>query len=395
MSNKKKIKILRIINRFNIGGPTYNATFLTRFISDDYETLLVGGLPEENESDSLHILEEYGVKATLIEEMKRTPNFFNDRKAYQKIKQIIREYQPDIVHTHAAKAGALGRRAAKSMRVPVIVHTYHGHVFHSYFGKLKTALYKFIERRLAKISTGIIAISEIQKEELTQQHTICQASKVKVIQLGFDLNRFYESLEHKRTETRQQFGLSEDEIAVAIVGRLAAVKNHQLFLNAIEAIAAKTEKKVTFFIVGDGDERSNIEQRITSLKLPSTLKIVMTSWIKDIASFNPGMDLICLTSLNEGTPVSLIEAQAANVPILTTNVGGVKDIVLENETGFVVSNNSLSEFSEKLLFLIENDSIRKEMSLKGWDFVKSKFHYSTLVHNMENYYSELLNTKND
>ncbi len=395
MSNKKKIKILRIINRFNIGGPTYNATFLTRFISDDYETLLVGGLPEENESDSLHILEEYGVKATLIEEMKRTPNFFNDRKAYQKIKQIIREYQPDIVHTHAAKAGALGRRAAKSMRVPVIVHTYHGHVFHSYFGKLKTALYKFIERRLAKISTGIIAISEIQKEELTQQHTICQASKVKVIQLGFDLNRFHESLEHKRTETRQQFGLSEDEIAVAIVGRLAAVKNHQLFLNAIEAIAAKTEKKVTFFIVGDGDERSNIEQRITSLKLPSTLKIVMTSWIKDIASFNPGMDLICLTSLNEGTPVSLIEAQAANVPILTTNVGGVKDIVLENETGFVVSNNSLSEFSEKLLFLIENDSIRKEMSLKGWDFVKSKFHYSTLVHNMENYYSELLNTKND
>ncbi len=395
MSNKKKIKILRIINRFNIGGPTYNAAFLTRFISDDYETLLVGGLPEENESDSLHILEEYGVKATLIEEMKRTPNFFNDRKAYQKIKQIIREYQPDIVHTHAAKAGALGRRAAKSMRVPVIVHTYHGHVFHSYFGKLKTALYKFIERRLAKISTGIIAISEIQKEELTQQHTICQASKVKVIQLGFDLNRFHESLEHKRTETRQQFGLSEDEIAVAIVGRLAAVKNHQLFLNAIEAIAAKTEKKVTFFIVGDGDERSNIEQRITSLKLPSTLKIVMTSWIKDIASFNPGMDLICLTSLNEGTPVSLIEAQAANVPILTTNVGGVKDIVLENETGFVVSNNSLSEFSEKLLFLIENDSIRKEMSLKGWDFVKSKFHYSTLVHNMENYYSELLNTKND
>lgn len=395
MSNKKKIKILRIINRFNIGGPTYNAAFLTRFISDDYETLLVGGLPEENESDSLHILEEYGVKATLIEEMKRTPNFFNDRKAYQKIKQIIREYQPDIVHTHAAKAGALGRRAAKSMRVPVIVHTYHGHVFHSYFGKLKTALYKFIERRLAKTSTGIIAISEIQKEELTQQHTICQASKVKVIQLGFDLNRFHESLEHKRTETRQQFGLSEDEIAVAIVGRLAAVKNHQLFLNAIEAIAAKTAKKVTFFIVGDGDERSNIEQRIASIKLPSTFKIVMTSWIKDIASFNPGMDLICLTSLNEGTPVSLIEAQAANVPILTTNVGGVKDIVLQNETGFVVSNNSLSEFSEKLLFLIENDSIRKEMSLKGWDFVKSKFHYSTLVHNMENYYSELLNTKND
>lgn len=395
MSNKKKIKILRIINRFNIGGPTYNATFLTRFISDDYDTLLVGGLPEENESDSLHILEEYGVKATLIEEMKRTPNFFNDRKAYQKIKEIIREFQPDIVHTHAAKAGALGRKAAKSMRVPVIVHTYHGHVFHSYFGKLKTALYKFIERRLAKISTGIIAISAIQKEELSYQHSICSPSKVKVIQLGFDLNRFQESLEQKRSDTRQKFGLAEDEIAVAIVGRLAPIKNHDLFLNSIEAIASRISKKVTFFIVGDGDERTAIEQRIELLKLPPNLKIVMTSWIKDIDSFNPGMDLICLTSLNEGTPVSLIEAQAANVPILSTNVGGVKDILLENETGFVVSNNSLSEFSEKLLFLIENDQIRKEMSQKGWDFVKTKFHYTTLVQNMENYYSELLNTKND
>lgn len=121
MAEKKKIKVLRIINRFNIGGPTYNATFLTRFLSDDFETLLVGGLPEEDESDSLHILEEYGVKPILIEEMKRKPSFQSDRKAYKRIKDIIREFQPDIVHTHAAKAGALGRRAAHELKVPVIV----------------------------------------------------------------------------------------------------------------------------------------------------------------------------------------------------------------------------------------------------------------------------------
>lgn len=395
MINKKKIKVLRIINRFNIGGPTYNATFLTRFISDDYETLLIGGLPEENESDSLHILEEYGVKALLIEEMKRTPNFFNDRKAYHKIKEIIRDFEPDIVHTHAAKAGALGRKAAKSMNVPIIVHTYHGHVFHSYFGLLKTSLYKFIERRLAKISTGIVAISDIQKQELSVQHNICSPSKIKVIQLGFDLNRFHEAIDTKRQQTREKFQIEEDELAVAIIGRLAPVKNHQLFLNSIAEIASKTSKKVKFFIVGDGDEKQAIETRIKELALPDNFNIIMTSWIKDISSFNPGMDLICLTSLNEGTPVSLIEAQAANIPILTTDVGGVRDVVKENVTGYVVSNDSLLEFAEKLLFLIENDSIRNEMSQNGWEFVKSTFHYTTLVKNMENYYSELINKKND
>ena len=116
MEKKKKIKVLRIINRFNIGGPTYNATFLTHFLSDDFETLLVGGLPDVGESDSMHVLEQYGVKPLLIEEMKRLPNFKSDRKAYLKLKEIIRDYQPDIVHTHASKAGALGRKAAIELK---------------------------------------------------------------------------------------------------------------------------------------------------------------------------------------------------------------------------------------------------------------------------------------
>ena len=152
-------KVLRIINRFNIGGPTYNATFLTRFLDDEFETLLVGGLPESDERDSLHIPEKYGLKPLLIPEMQRLPNWKSDRAAYKKIKEIILEFKPDIVHTHAAKAGALGRKAAKECGVPVIVHTFHGHVFHSYFGKLKSKLFQFIERRLAANSTGIITIS--------------------------------------------------------------------------------------------------------------------------------------------------------------------------------------------------------------------------------------------
>lgn len=382
-------KVLRIINRFNIGGPIYNAAFLTKFISEDYETLLVGGLPEQDESDSLHILEDYGVKPLLIPEMKRIPNFKSDREAYRKIKQIIEEFQPDIVHTHAAKAGALGRKAAKSCGVPVIVHTFHGHVFHSYFGKAKTLLYKIIERRLAKISTGIIAISPIQKEELSSVHSICSPDKIKVIPLGFDLLKFRENLTEKRAATRQRWNLNEDEVAVAIVGRLAPIKNHGLFLDAV-ALLAEKGVLARYFIVGDGQEKPMIEKRVKELQDQYGLKIELTSWIKDIATFNAGMDIICLSSDNEGTPVSLIEAQASGVPVISTDVGGVKDILDEENTGFVVPKKDPDAFSKKLQLLIENKEIRTKMSQNGWNFVRDKFHYTTLVKNMENYYAELI-----
>jgi glycosyltransferase involved in cell wall biosynthesis len=366
-------KVLRIINRFNIGGPTYNATFLTKFISEDYETLLIGGLPEDDESDSLHIPGEYGIEPLLIPEMKRVPNFKSDQEAYKKIKKIIQEFQPDIVHTHAAKAGALGRKAAKACNVPVIVHTFHGHVFHSYFGSLKTRIYKLIERRLARLSTGIVAISPIQKEELSSIHRICKADKIKVIPLGFDLTKFQDNLPQKRVETRTRFQLNEEEVAVAIIGRLA-----------------KKGVKARYFIVGDGQEKESIENQAEILRQKYGVSIEMTSWIKDIATFNAGMDIICLSSDNEGTPVSLIEAQASGIPVISTDVGGVKDILLEGETGFVVPKNNVNAFSEKLHLLIEKKEIRIKMSQNGWNYVRDKFHYTTLVKNMEAYYAELI-----
>lgn len=387
---ERKIKILRIINRFNIGGPTYNATFLTSFISDKFETLLVGGLPEEGEADSLHILEEYGVKPILIPEMKRNPNFISDRKALRKIKDIIKEYQPDIVHTHAAKAGALGRQAAASCKVPVIVHTFHGHVFHSYFNKYKTEIFRLIEKRLASKSTGIVAISDLQKKELSEVFRIAPKNKINVIQLGFDLNPFHENLEEKRKLTRSTYDLSDDSLAIAIVGRLAPIKNHNLFLEGIKLVQQATKQKLVFFIVGDGDQKSAIEEKITALKSEMEIDIRMTSWIKDIKTFNAGMDVICLTSDNEGTPVSLIEAQACNIPIVSTDVGGVRDIVAESETGYIVPKNDVNAFAEKLLLLTEDKNNRERMSQNGWSFVRDKFHYTRLVNDMEKYYLNLL-----
>ncbi len=393
MSYTKKIKILRIINRFNIGGPVYNAILLSAYMPEEYDTLLIGGLPEKNEENSTYIAEKYGVNPLLISEMQREPNFKNDRKALKKLKEIILTYQPDIVHTHASKAGALGRKAAFDCAVPIVVHTYHGHVFHSYFNWWKTKLYQAIEKRLAKKTTGIIAISELQKNDLALKYKICKLEKIEIINLGLDLGPFNENKTDNRDKTRSAFGLNDSEIAIAIVGRLAPIKNHDLFLKCASVIHEKTSKKVVYFIVGGGEEFRSIEEKVNALKAKG-IDIRMTSWIKDINTFNAGMDILCLTSKNEGTPVSLIEAQAAGIPFVATKVGGIKDIVSENNTGYLVDLNDSDAFIEKLLHLIENENKRQEMSQKGWSFVQEKFQYKTLIAKTDSYYKFLLNQKN-
>ena len=393
MADTKKIKILRIINRFNIGGPVYNAILLSAYMPKEYDTLLIGGLPEKNEENSTYIAEKYGVNPLLISEMQREPNFKNDRKALKKIKEIILAYQPDIVHTHASKAGALGRKAAFDCSVPIVVHTYHGHVFHSYFNWWKTTLFQAIEKRLAKKTTGIIAISELQKNDLALKYKICKPEKIEIINLGLDLGPFNENKSDNRDKTRAEFGLHDSEIAIAIVGRLAPIKNHDLFLKCASVIHEKTVKKVVYFIVGGGEEFTSIEEKVNALKAKG-IDIRMTSWIKDINTFNAGMDILCLTSKNEGTPVSLIEAQAAGIPFVSTKVGGIKDIVSENNTGYLVDLNDSDAFIEKLLHLIENENKRQEMSQKGWSFVQEKFQYKTLIAKTDSYYKFLLNQKN-
>lgn len=399
MSKKKdKIKVLRIINRFNLGGPTYNAAYLTKYLSDDFETLLVGGEKYEEEESSSFILENLGITPIIIPEMQRSINRKNDRVAYKKIKKIIEEFKPDIIHTHASKAGTLGRLAASKMKVPVIIHTFHGHVFHSYFGKTKTIIYKNIERYLAKKSTKIIAISDIQKHELSIQHKICKQNKIEVIPLGFDLNRFQEDLESKRKSFREKYLIEEDEVAVGIIGRLVSIKNHHMFIDVVKNILDQTSKKVRFFIIGDGEEKENLKEYITSLNIDFTewlvhekkATITFTSWIKNVDWSNAGLDIITLTSLNEGTPVSLIEAQASNKPIVTTNIGGVKNITLESQTAFITEVNDVKNFSKKLLLLIEDKKLRDNMGNKGWSFVNKKFSYNRLVNDIEKLYLNLL-----
>lgn len=386
----RKIKVVRIINRFNIGGPTFNATFLTKFLGDEFETTLIGGVPDEGEKDSHHILHQYGLEPIVIPEIQRSLNPSKDYKAYKKIRELLKEIQPDIVHTHASKAGFIGRAAAISLKIPVVLHTFHGHVFHSYFGNAKTQLFKQIERYLAKRSTGIIAISNLQKEELSEIHKIAPAKKFKVIPLGFDLEKFSENKVINRAIIRTEYNLQPDEVAIAIVGRLAPVKDHDYFLKVIEDLLGQTKQKLRVFIVGDGSEKAHIEEGVAKIhqKYPDT--IVMTSWILDIAAFNQGMDIMCLTSKNEGTPVSIIEAQASGIAVISTDVGGVRDILEDGKAGFVIKRGNIETYTEKLRLLVEDSSLRKKFSIFGQENVRYKFSYHRLVDDTRNYYKSLL-----
>ena len=387
-------KILRIINRFNLGGPTYNAAYLTKYLEKDYETILIGGQHEESEKSSLHILDDLGLKPIIIPEMQRSLNPYKDQIALRKIIKIIKEFKPDIVHTHAAKAGALGRRAAYKMGVKQIYHTFHGHVFHSYFGNLKTKVFKEIEKNLAKKSTKIIAISEIQKKELSEIHRICPAEKIEVIPLGFDLTRFNMNKDSKRKKFRKKWNLKENEIAIGIIGRLVPIKNHSFFIDSIKEIIKKSNFPIRAFIVGDGEEKHNLINYVRNINLDYSLDTSpatfhFTSWIKEIDEVNSGMDIICLTSLNEGTPVSLIEAQANGKPIVSTKTGGIKNIVLENKTALLSENNDLHSFSQNLLSLVNNSEKRQLFSKYGLE-KSEEFHYSKLIYNIKNLYENSL-----
>lgn len=395
-------KVLRILNRLIIGGPLLNASYLTKYLSPEFETLLVVGEKESHEKDASFITDALGIKPLYLPEMERSINPLKDFSAYKRVKQIIRDFKPDIVHTHAAKPGAIGRMAAHQMKVPVIVHTYHGHVFHSYFSSAKTKLILKAERYLAKKSSAIIAISEIQQKELVTDFKIAPVEKFRIIPLGLDLDKFSVDYEVKRKKFRDEFALGDDVIAIAIIGRLVPVKNHTLFLEALQYVLNNTSRKVKAFIVGDGETRTALEAKAKELGIAFTGEtasehphpLIFTSWRSDIDVINAGSDIIALTSFNEGTPVSLIEAQAAGNPVVSTRVGGIGDVVLEGKSGLLSSLKDNEQFCTNLLSLVNDDALRNSMSQQGTSFVKEHFSYQRLMKDMRKLYYELLNKKN-
>lgn len=391
-------KILQIVNRLNLGGITYNAASIAAHLKPNHETMIVAGMKDDSEESSEYMVRNLGLEPVFIQDMHREINLRSDYKSYKQLLKIIREYKPDVVHTHAAKAGLLGRLAAKRAGVKVIVHTFHGHVFHSYFGKIKTLFFILLERILAWLSDGIIAISEKQKRELCEEFKICPCKKIFIIELGYNLKPFQENKIQKRELFRKNYSIQNHQIAVGIIGRLVPIKNLKLFISAFSKTHERLGNKTKAFIIGDGEQRFELQEFCKSLgqtiSTPENqnpeASIVFTSWIHDVDVAMLGIDILALSSLNEGTPASLIEAQAAGIPIISTNVGGIVNIVLEGETALLIKSGDLESFASTLETLITNDTLREEMAKKGPSFVEARFHEKRLSSDIEHLYTHLL-----
>ena len=382
--NKNKIsckpRLLIILNRFVIGGQVADTLSLAWHLKNDFEILVLTGEKEKDETEPEFLLQKYpGMLLKKIKYLRRSINPFIDLLAFFHALVAIIRYKPHIVHTHGAKPGFAGRVAAWMAGVPVIVHTFHGHIFHSYFSKLISGFIASVERMVGQITTCAIALSESQKNELVNQYHILPASKIVVIQLGFDFdNKDYATL---RQNFRNRYNVQQDDVAIGIVGRIVPVKNHSFFVKVIHSILSSGVKNPpAFFIIGDGYLRSNVETELRQKKIAFSNKamsretrVVFTSWLTDIVKVMNGLDIVVLTSLNEGTPLSVIEAQFFEKPVVATNVGGLKDSMRPGITGFIVEKNDLITFCEKLDLLIVDEHLRNTMGKEGNKFASVEF----------------------
>lgn len=395
-------KVLRLLNRLAVGGPVLNAVYLTKYMAPEFETLLVVGEKEDHEKNADFLTKGLGIPVTTIAGMGRAINPMSDYSAYKKLKKLMLDFKPDIVHTHAAKPGIVGRLSASAVGVPVIVHTYHGHVFHSYFNSVKTKFFINIERYVGSKTDAIIAISEQQKRELAKDFAIAPEEKFRVIPLGLDLDKFRTGMEEKRAKFRSEFGVQKDEVAIGIIGRLVPVKNHALFLQGLAYVLAHTSKKVKAFIIGDGERRVDLENKATEAGIRYTTErdivhphpLIFTSWRKDVDVICAGLDVVTLTSFNEGTPVSLIEAQAANKPAVSTRVGGISDIVVDGKTALLSDVTDTATYCRHLLSVVQDDELRKSLGANSHQHIMQRFAYQRLVKDMSLLYNELLQQKN-
>src|SRR5258707_5813713 len=373
------MKVLRIIARLNVGGPARHVVWLAEGMkSAGYDTLLVAGVVPPGEDDMSYAAAAAGITPLILPEMSREVSL-KDTLTIWKLYRIMRREQPDIVHTHTAKAGSVGRAAGMiyryltpsaligKPRVCKFVHTYHGHVFHSYYGRAKPRLFLGIERLLARLATDrIVVVSAQQFCEINEQFRVGRRGQLTVIPLGIDTSAFADWQE-RRPRLRTELKVSESEVLVGIVGRLTEVKNHELFLQAARSCQTLMQpRRVRFVIIGDGKLRQRLEAQAKSLWLGDDVVFLGTR--NDPENFYPGLDIVALTSLNEGTPLTLIEAMANARPVIATGVGGVVDLLGPVRTspdqepdfticerGIRLQNHTPNSFAQALHRLIQDE----------------------------------------
>lgn len=328
------VTIVRIIDRLNIGGPAIHAVLTSqRLDRGRFRTVLVHGTVEPNEGDMGYLLDGESIERVVIPELGRELRPLRDLTTAWQLYRVLRQERPLIVHTHKSKAGAIGRVVALLARVPIRIHTYHGHVYHGYFGAAKTRLFLAIERVLARVTTRLIALSSDLAEELATKHRIGRRDRYHVIRLGFDLAPFA-SCERRRGELRKSLGIDRPARIITIVGRMVPIKDHATFIRAAEILAAR-QPDLHFVLAGGGELEPQVRDDVERRGL--TARVHLLGWVRDLPAIYADSDVVVLTSLNEGTPVALIEAMASGVSVVGTSVGGVGDVLGHGARGELVA----------------------------------------------------------
>ncbi|HEX9780144.1 MAG TPA: glycosyltransferase [bacterium] len=392
------LRIMRILARMNIGGPAVHAIVLGEgFRGPRYESLLVTGVAEPHEGDLRLTAIRRGVRVAVVPAMGRAVRPLADLRAWWQILSLMIQERPRIVHTHTSKAGALGRTAAivynalwgRGGRRCRVVHTFHGHVLEGYFSPARTNAFIQIERLLARGSDRLIAVSEAVRQDLLRRR-IGRPEQILVVPLGLPLEELL---------AMPQAPEDGEEIRVGLIGRLVPIKHHRMFLEAIKVSERDPVlSRVQFEIVGDGELRGELEAEARRLGVAD--RVLFTGWEQDTRRLYGRMDVVCLTSRNEGTPVSLIEGMAAGRPVLATDVGGVAELLgpgpgethghcLRMAHGMLVRTGDVEGLCEGLRYLATYGGERRRMGSAGRAFVAGRYAAARLVGDLERVYEEL------
>jgi len=397
MDQAKGMLIARVIARLNVGGPAIQAILMTETLGRrGFRTLLLTGEVAPGEASMDYFAASKGVTPVKLNTMSRQISIVKDLASLWKLCRIFIKEKPVIVHTHTAKAGTLGRIAAVLAGVPVRVHTFHGHVFKGYFSPPLTRAFVAIERTLAKFTDCIVTVSESQKRELCEEFKIASAEKVKVVELGFELDPFLETQQPAGT-FRHALACTGTSPLVGWIGRFVPVKAPNLF---IQVVRECTDNLARFVMVGDGELRVDCQAEIARHDLSSRIQIV--GWRRDLPEIYSDLDLVVCTSINEGTPVALLEAMASGKAFVATDAGGVRDLMLGTpvsrpgmqifENGVLVERNPAG-IARSIEYLLQRPELRVAMGARGREFVRSRFSVQRLTDDLEHLYLQLIAEK--
>ena len=389
-SDQRRIKILRVIARLNMGGPALHVAYLTAGLRKrGYDTTLVAGSLARGEDSMAFVADERDVEVVRIDELGREISPLRDLVATLRLARLIRRERPDILHTHTAKAGTVGRVAAQLAgrhKPPIVVHTFHGHVLRGYFGPLRSSLFRLLEHWLARRTTALIAVSPQVRDDLVALR-VAPAERFAVIRLGIELDERVAGPQDGRLESRRYLGIPPDRFAVGWIGRMTAVKRTDDVLVAFKQLR-DGGVDACLCMVGDGPDRVQLERRAHELGVVKDT--LFLGYQEEVAPFYAAFDALVLPSSNEGTPVSAIEALAAGRPVVATRVGGVPDVVQEGEDGFLVEPGATDELADRLARLAHDPELRERMGRAGRERVLPRYAVERLVDDVDRLYRSLL-----